>query len=125
MSIIFDLATLQVDYTAAFVHADIDKPPNWDTMMELERERSGVYIEMPRGFGEDGKVLKLKNSLYGLKQSPSKSFLLLNYSHSRNPSCARTYAQTNPRTQRATQLRSVLARVYSVSRQNLNTTTVP
>jgi hypothetical protein len=38
---------------------------------------------------------------------------------------ARTYAQTNPSTQRATQLRSVIARVYSVSRQNLNTTTVP
>jgi hypothetical protein len=38
---------------------------------------------------------------------------------------ARTYAQTNPSAQRATQLRSVLARVYSVSRQNLNTTTVP
>jgi hypothetical protein len=32
MSIIFDLSTLQVDYTAAFVHADIDKPPNWETM---------------------------------------------------------------------------------------------
>jgi hypothetical protein len=38
---------------------------------------------------------------------------------------ARTYSQTNPSTQRATQLRSVLARVYSVSRQNLNTATVP
>jgi hypothetical protein len=38
---------------------------------------------------------------------------------------ARTYAQTNISAQRATQLRSVLARVYSVSRQNLNTTTVP
>jgi hypothetical protein len=77
MSIIFDLATLQVDYTAAFVHADIDKPPNWETMTELEKERSGVNIEMPRGFGEDGKVLKLKKSLYGLKQSPSNFFLHL------------------------------------------------
>jgi hypothetical protein len=38
---------------------------------------------------------------------------------------ARTYAQTNPSAQRATQLRSVLARVYSVSRQNLHTITVP
>jgi hypothetical protein len=38
---------------------------------------------------------------------------------------ARTDARTNPSAQRATQLRSVLARVYSVSRQNLNTTTVP
>jgi hypothetical protein len=38
---------------------------------------------------------------------------------------ARTYAQTYPSAQRATQLRSVLARVRSVSRQNLNSTTVP
>jgi hypothetical protein len=37
----------------------------------------------------------------------------------------RTYAETNHSAQRATQLRSVLARVYSVSRQNLNFTTVP
>jgi hypothetical protein len=41
------------------------------------------------------------------------------------PVRARTDARTNPSAQRATQLRSVLARVYSVSRQNLNTTTVP
>jgi hypothetical protein len=39
--------------------------------------------------------------------------------------CAHTYAETNPSAQRATQLRSVLARVCSVSRQNLNSTTVP
>jgi hypothetical protein len=38
---------------------------------------------------------------------------------------ARTYAETNPSAQRATQLRSVLARVCSISRQNLNTNTVP
>jgi hypothetical protein len=37
----------------------------------------------------------------------------------------RTYAETNPSAQRATLLRSVLARVCSVSRQNLNTTAVP
>jgi hypothetical protein len=37
----------------------------------------------------------------------------------------RTYAETNPSTWGATQLRSVLARVCSVSRQNLNTTSVP
>jgi hypothetical protein len=39
--------------------------------------------------------------------------------------CARTDARTNPSAQRATQLRSVFARVYSVSRQNLNNTTIP
>jgi hypothetical protein len=38
---------------------------------------------------------------------------------------AHTYAETNPSAWGATQLRSVLACVFSVSRQNLNTTTVP
>jgi hypothetical protein len=37
----------------------------------------------------------------------------------------RTYTQTYPSTQRATHLKSVLARVYSVSIQNLNNSTVP
>jgi hypothetical protein len=41
------------------------------------------------------------------------------------PVRARTDAQTNPSAQRATQLRSVLARVYAVSIQNQITTTVP
>jgi hypothetical protein len=41
------------------------------------------------------------------------------------PVCARTDARTNPSAQRATQLRSVLARVYAVSIQNQITTTVP
>jgi hypothetical protein len=77
MSIIFDLATLQVEYIADFLHADIAIPSNWETMTELKKERSGVYIQMPRGFGEDGKVLRLKKSLYGLKQSPRNFFLHL------------------------------------------------
>jgi hypothetical protein len=38
---------------------------------------------------------------------------------------ARTDARTNPSAQRANQLRSVLARMYAVSRQNQITTTVP
>jgi hypothetical protein len=41
------------------------------------------------------------------------------------PVRARTDARTNPSAQRATQLRSVLARVYAVSIQNQITTTVP
>jgi hypothetical protein len=41
------------------------------------------------------------------------------------PLRARTETRTNPSAQRATQLRSVLARVYAVSRQNQITTTVP
>jgi hypothetical protein len=41
------------------------------------------------------------------------------------PLRARMDARTNPSAQRATQLRSVLARVYVVSRQNKITKTVP
>jgi hypothetical protein len=41
------------------------------------------------------------------------------------PVRAHTDARTNPSAQRATQLRSVLARVYAVSIQNQITTTVP
>jgi hypothetical protein len=41
------------------------------------------------------------------------------------PMRARTDARTNPSAQRATQLRSVRARVYAVLRQNQITTTVP
>jgi hypothetical protein len=38
---------------AAFIHAPIDED---------------MYVDMPRGFSESGKILKLKKSLYGLKQ---------------------------------------------------------
>jgi hypothetical protein len=41
------------------------------------------------------------------------------------PLRARTDARTNPSAQRATQLRSVLARVYAVSIQNQITNIVP
>src|SRR5210317_1014932 len=51
LSLILGLETQQVDYTAAFTHAPIgDKD---------------VFCEMPRGFTEPSKVLKLKKSLYG------------------------------------------------------------
>jgi hypothetical protein len=79
MSLLLKLATKQVDYTAAFDHAPIDKPPGYDDMMDLEKEQSGVYIEMPRSFDEEksGKVLKFNKSLYGLKQSSRNFFLFL------------------------------------------------
>ena len=62
LSAVLGLSTRQVDYTAAFVHA----PMNED-----------VHVNMPRGFSEPGKVLKLKKSLYGLKQSPRNFFQFL------------------------------------------------
>jgi hypothetical protein len=43
-------------------------------MSEDERNRSGVFVHMPRGFNKPGKVLKLKRSLYGLRQSPRNFF---------------------------------------------------
>ncbi len=74
LSIILGLATKQVDYTAAFVHAPIDKDPDWDSLSEEERRRRGVYVAMPQGFSEQGKCLKLKRSLYRLKQAPRNFF---------------------------------------------------
>jgi len=59
LSTILGLSTHQVDYTAAFVHAPMEED---------------VYVDMPRGFSEPGKVLKLKKSLYGLRQSPRNFF---------------------------------------------------
>ena len=59
LSILLGLSTRQVDYTAAFLHAPI---------------KEDVYVECPRGFSSPGKCLKLKKSLYGLKQSPRNFF---------------------------------------------------
>lgn len=74
LSIVLGLKTKQVDYTAAFVHAPIDKDPNWDNLSKEEQDQKGVYVDMPRGFSQPGKVLKLKRSLYGLCQSPRNFF---------------------------------------------------
>lgn len=59
ISIILELKTVQVDYTNAFLHALID---------------TEVFVEIPRGFREPGKVLRLFKSLYGLKKSPRNFF---------------------------------------------------
>jgi hypothetical protein len=62
LSVILGLATKQVDYTLAFVHAEID---------------DDVYVRMPKLFEKPGHVYKLKKSLYGLRQSPLNFFLHL------------------------------------------------
>ena len=56
------LVSKQEDITCAFLHAHLDEGEN-------------VYLEMPQGFKQYSKngrarVLKLKRTLYGLKQSP-------------------------------------------------------
>ena len=74
LSIILGLHTVQVDYSAAFVHAPIDQDPLWNTFSDEVTAKNGVYVSMPRGFTEPGKVLQLKRSLYGLKQAPRNFF---------------------------------------------------
>lgn len=50
----FDLETFQLDAVNAFVHADLDEI---------------VFMQMPPGYSEQGKVLRLKKALYGLRRS--------------------------------------------------------
>ena len=57
LEILMKLKSKQGDVTAAFLHA------------ELGPEEK-VYVEMPLGFRQRGKVLRLKKTLYGLRQSP-------------------------------------------------------
>ena len=64
------LETLQVDYTAAFVHADVEKPPGYDQMTPEEQYRASQFCEMPRGFAIPGKVHRLKKNLYGKRSAP-------------------------------------------------------
>ncbi len=77
LSLVYRLATKQVNYTAAFIHAPIDKHPNFDNLSQEEQDKSGIYISMAKGFSQEGKVLKLKKSLYGLNQAPRNFFLHL------------------------------------------------
>lgn len=77
LTVVLYLKTAQADYTAAFVHAPIDRPPNWDDMSLDKQKHHYVYVKMPPGFGQPGKVLRLKKSLYGLKEAPCNWFLHL------------------------------------------------
>jgi hypothetical protein len=58
-----DLISVQCDITVAFIHARI---PATET----------IYVHQPRGFqrGNGDQVLRLTQTLYGLKQSPQYSF---------------------------------------------------
>ena len=57
LEVLLDLKSKQGDVTAAFLHAHLD-------------ENEKVYVEMPLGFKQPGKVLSLRRTLYGLRQSP-------------------------------------------------------
>lgn len=64
LEIVLGLESTQGDITAAFVHTDVE-------------EVKAIYVEMPCGFMKQGKVLKLKKTLYGLQQSPRAFWLYL------------------------------------------------
>ena len=60
LSILMNLKTRQVDYTNAFAQAELDSNEH-------------VYVELPRDFEAntvDDVVLKMRTSLYGMRQSP-------------------------------------------------------
>ena len=62
LEILLGLKSMQGDVTCAFLHADLE-------------ENETVYVDMPMGFAQYGKngkkqCLKLKKTLYGLRQSP-------------------------------------------------------
>ena len=57
LEVLLDMKSKKGDITAAFLHADVSHGEE-------------IYVEMPQGFKQKGKVLKLKRTLYGLRQSP-------------------------------------------------------
>ena len=57
LEVLLKLKSKQGDVTAAFLHADLGEDEN-------------IFVAMPTGFKQKGKCLKLKKTLYGLRQSP-------------------------------------------------------
>ncbi|RYP34796.1 hypothetical protein DL768_011035 [Monosporascus sp. mg162] len=53
--LVFDLELTQLDAINAFVHSDLDEE---------------VFMKMPPGFTKEGKILRLKKALYGLRRLP-------------------------------------------------------
>jgi hypothetical protein len=87
-------------------------------------------VEFPDGRSEEYTANGIADNIYAQCDEEENQFVMLQdivklLPLPHPPVRARTDARTNPSAQRATQLRSVLARVYAVSRQNQITTTVP
>jgi hypothetical protein len=62
LEVLLGLKSMQGDVTSALLHANLEESKN-------------VYVKIPLGFGQYGangkkKCLKLKKTLYGLRQSP-------------------------------------------------------
>jgi Reverse transcriptase (RNA-dependent DNA polymerase) len=51
----YDLDLIQMDVVTAFLYGDL---------------KETIYMDLPPGYSEAGKICKLRKSLYGLKQSP-------------------------------------------------------
>ena len=66
LAIKLKLISVQCDITAAFIHGQV--PPT-----------ETIYVHQPRGFhrGKGDEVLRLKHTLYGLKQSSQYFFQYL------------------------------------------------
>ena len=69
-----ELATRQADCVAAFVHSPAPLPENYDDLSPEEQKRNRICVDMPRGFKEHGKVLRLNKALCGLKSAPKAFF---------------------------------------------------
>ncbi|KAI7703162.1 hypothetical protein KC353_g14273 [Hortaea werneckii] len=55
LAAVHNLEIEQMDVKTAFLHGKIDET---------------IYVKMPTGYGQDGKVCRLNKGLYGLKQAP-------------------------------------------------------
>jgi hypothetical protein len=65
LAIKLNLISIQCDITAAFIHGHVHPTET-------------IYVHQPRGFnhGNGDEVLRLKQKLYGLKQSPQYFFII-------------------------------------------------
>jgi hypothetical protein len=50
-----------------FVNANVDTPPGFDKKSLEDQYQASQFPEMPCGFAEPGKVLRLKKNLYNKK----------------------------------------------------------
>ena len=64
LQLVLGLKSASADVACAFLHSPLD-------------ENETVYMECPKGFEQPGKCLRLKQSLYGLRQSPRNFFQFL------------------------------------------------
>lgn len=62
LAAMYDLELVQLDVPSAFLNAPLTE---------------NIYMEIPEGFKQDGKIMKLNKALYGLKQGPRCWWLMI------------------------------------------------